>query len=314
MQSRRELLAAAGIAAIAAIARPVADAFGSASQPKTAVNFDVPANACDCHVHIIGDGRRFPYAASRVYTPETASVAELRSLHRSLHIDRVVVVQSTVYGTDNALTLDAIKQIGPRARGIAVLSDSASNAELDEMHRGGIRGIRIHFEAANPFDPELVRQRFKAAIERIRGREWHAEVVASSWREVEALREEVAASAAPVSFDLGVLTLSAVEQQGFKTLQHLLQGGKTYVNIAGPYNDLNYGPIAKPLIAANPRRITWGTNWPHVAHIPGRKVTEITPLDQVDDGRDLNRLPTWATDAAQVKLILVENPARLYGF
>jgi predicted TIM-barrel fold metal-dependent hydrolase len=314
MQSRRELLAGAGIAAIAAFAGPVRDAFGSAAQPKTPVDFDVPANACDCHVHIIGDGRRFPYAASRVYTPETASVAELRTLHRTLHIDRVVVVQSTVYGADNACTLDAIKQIGPSARGIAVLSDATSSADLDEMHRGGIRGVRIHFEALKTFDAELVRKSFRAAAERIRGRKWHLEVVAADWREVEALREEVAASEAPVSFDLGVLTLSAVDPQGFKTLQGMLQGGKTYVNIAGPYNDLNYAPIAKPLIAANPERITWGSNWPHVARLPGRTVTEITPLAQVDDGRDLNRLPTWTANAAELKLILVENPARLYGF
>ena len=110
------------------------------------------------------------------------------------------------------------------------------------------------------------------------------------------------------------MTLSPVDPAGFNTLLSLLRGGKTYVDIAGPYNNLDYARIAKPLIAANPQRITWGTNWPHVARIPGRKFTEITPMDQVDDGRDINRLPTWTSGADQLKLILVENPARLYGF
>jgi len=314
MQSRRDILIGAGLAGIAALARPVTSAFAIASQPSTPVNFDVPAGACDSHVHIIGDARQFPFAASRIYTPETASVAELRSLHRALHIDRVVIVQATVYGADNSCVLNAIKQIGPGARGIAVLSDTTSSAELDEMHRGGIRGIRIHFEETSPFDPALVRQRLKAALERIKGRKWHVEIVASSWREVEAIRGEVTASAEPVSFDLGVLTLSPVDQHGFNTLQGLLRSGKAYVDIAGPYNDPDYGRITKPLIAANPHRITWGSNWPHVARFPGRKITEISPMAQVDDGRDLNRLGEWTTGAAQRKLILVENPARLYGF
>jgi predicted TIM-barrel fold metal-dependent hydrolase len=248
-----------------------------------------------------------------MYTPEGASVAELRSVHRALHIERVVVVQPSFYGADNSCTLDAIKQIGPNARGIAVLSDTASGKDLDEMRRAGIRGIRIHFEGAKPFDPASVRQHFKAATERIKGRDWHVEIVAS-WQELEAIREDVAASPVPVSFDLGVLALSGVDQTGFGALVSLLRSGKIYVNIAGPYTDPHYDRIAKPLIAANPQRVTWGTNWPHVARNPEVKVTEVSPLAQVDDGRDLNRLPTWTTGADQLKLILVENPARLYGF
>ncbi len=299
------------MAGIAALVRPAKSAFGIASQPSTPVNFAVPAGACDCHIHIIGDSRRFPFSASRMYTPEGASVAELRSVHRALHIERVVVVQPSFYGADNSCTLDAIKQIGPNARGIAVLGDAASG--LDEMHRAGIRGIRIHFEAAKPFDPASVRQHFKAATERIKGRDWHVEIVAS-WQELEAIREDVAASPVPVSFDLGVLALSGVDQTGFGALVSLLRSGKSYVNIAGPYTDPHYDRIARPLIAANPQRVTWGTNWPHVARNPEVKITEVSSLAQVDDGRDLNRLPTWTTGADQLKLILVENPARLYGF
>src|SRR5579872_3896913 len=105
MLSRRDVLIRAGMAGVAALARPIASAFASASQPMTPVNFAVPANACDCHTHIFGDPARFPFTASRVYTPETASIAEMRSLHRALHMSRVVIVQPSVYGTDNSCTI-----------------------------------------------------------------------------------------------------------------------------------------------------------------------------------------------------------------
>jgi predicted TIM-barrel fold metal-dependent hydrolase len=302
------------MAGVAAIARPITRVLASAAQPRTPVHFDVPAGACDCHTHIIGHPRRFPFAASRTYTPETASVEEMRSLHRALHMDRVVVVQPTVYGADNSCMLDALAQIGPNARGIAVMTSDTSNAELDRLHRGGVRGIRIHVGGDGPFDPGLVRQRFSAAVDRIKGRGWHVELVASSSAEIDVIGEEATASTVPVSFDFGTLDSLGVDEPGFATLLRLLRSGNVYVNIAGPYLDPHVARKTTALIAANPRRITWGSNWPHVARIPGRPITEVTPLDQIDDGRDLNRLATWTSSAAERRLILVENPARLYGF
>lgn len=318
MPSRRDMLVATAIAGATALARPIATVFARAAQPTTPVDFDVPAGACDCHTHIIGDPRRFPFAASRAYTPETASVAEMRALHRALHTGRVVVVQPTVYGADNSCLLDALKEIGPSARGIAVITDTTTISDLDAMHRGGIRGIRIHVGTGPSegvrFDPKVVRQRFNAAVDRIKGRGWHVEMVASSSAEIEALSEAVSTAAVPVSFDFGTLNGLSVDHAGFKTLLGLLKGGNAYVNIAGPYLDPSVAVVARALITANPARITWGSNWPHVARIPGRPITEVTPLDAVDDGRDFNRLPTWTSSAATRRLILVENPARLYGF
>src|SRR6266542_4751827 len=124
--SRRELL----LRAAAFVA--------TASQPRTLINFDVPAGACDCHTHIFGDPKRFSMIPSRVYTPEPASVEEVRALHRALHMDRVVVVQPSVYGTDNACTLDAVRQLGSRARAVAVIdvqAPSASDTWLADMDR-----------------------------------------------------------------------------------------------------------------------------------------------------------------------------------
>src|SRR5947208_17069469 len=150
------------MAGAAALLRPLKAAFAEPSHTPTKLSFKVPADACDCHVHIFGDRQRFPMSSPRTYTPAAASVDELLALHRALHIDRVVIVQPSVYGTDNSCTLDAIKQLGPRARGIAVIDERVSDAALDEMDRGGIRGVRLNLATAGVTAPAAARQRFDA--------------------------------------------------------------------------------------------------------------------------------------------------------
>src|SRR5438270_14077140 len=122
MPSRRDvLIAAAGVSA-AAFVRPLSSVFAAVSQPMTPANFKVPKGACDCHTHIF-DPQRFPFAATRTYTPDPATVPELKEMHRKLHIDRTVIVQASVYGTDNAVTIDAVKQLGSASRGVAVIDE-----------------------------------------------------------------------------------------------------------------------------------------------------------------------------------------------
>jgi predicted TIM-barrel fold metal-dependent hydrolase len=114
-----------------------------------------------------------------------------------------------------------------------------------------------------------------------------------------------------------------LDQPGFADLLDLVKSGKAYVKISGAYRASTQGPdysdaapLAKALITANPERIIWGTDWPHPDSVtpPGRKPTDVTPLYQIDDGRLLNQLAVWAPDTAVRKTILVDNPARLYGF
>jgi predicted TIM-barrel fold metal-dependent hydrolase len=322
MLTRRDALIGAGIAGVAFFTRRTT-VFASASQPTTPVNFDVPKGACDCHTHIFGDPQRFPYAAGRVFTPESASIEEMRSLHRALHTDRVVIVQPSVYGTDNSCTLDAIEELGPGARGIAAIDEKTSDAALDRMHEGGIRGIRINLETAGQTDPSVARQRFKASLERITGRSsWHIELY-TRLSVIEAIKDQLMASPVPISFDHfgGAQAALGPQQSGFDVLLTLVRSGNAYVKISAPYRSSkrapdypDVAPLAKALIAANPQRIIWGTDWPHPAQIPGRKPEEVTPLYQIDDGRDLNMVALWAPDPAQRKTILVDNPARLYGF
>lgn len=323
MLTRRDILIGTGLAGVAALARPMASVFASAAQPKTPVNFKVPAGACDCHTHIFGDPQKFSFATPRVYTPETASVEEMRSLHGALHVQRVAIVQPTVYGTDNSCTIDAVKQLAPDARGIIALGDNVSEADLDEMHRGGIRGVRINLETRGQVDPELARQRVKTTIERIKDRKkWHIEIY-TRLSVIEALKDQVTASPVPISFDHfgGAQGPLGLDQPGFATLLSLVHTGKAYVKVSAPYRsskqapdypDVN--PLGKALIGANPHRIIWGSDWPHPAQIPGRAMTEVTPLFQIDDGRDLNQLASWTSSASQLKLILTENPACFYGF
>jgi predicted TIM-barrel fold metal-dependent hydrolase len=322
MLSRRDLLA--GAVAAAVLGRRSATVRASASQPATPVAFDVPPGACDCHTHIFGDTRRFPFAAERVYTPEPASIPEMRTLHRALHIDRVVIVQPSVYGTDNACTLDAVDQLGSRARAVVVVDDAVSAAALDRMHRGGARGVRINLATSNQTNPSVARRRLQRAVEQLKGRPWHIQIY-TTLPVIDAIKDQVMQSPIPVVFDHfgGAQASAGTTQTGFDSLVGLVKSGKAYVKISGAYRSssrqpdyADAAPLAKALIAANPHRILWGSDWPHPdsARVDGRQTTDIAPLIQIDDGRLLNQLPVWAADAALRKTVLVDNPSRLYGY
>ena len=324
MLSRRDALLGAAVAGVAAFVRRPTTLSAKASQPATPVDFDVPAGACDCHTHIFGDSPRFSFTPSRAYTPETASIEEMRALHRTLHTDRVVIVQPSVYGTDNACTLDAIRQLGSDARGVAVIDDKTPDAALDKMARGGIRGIRVNLEAAGLTDPAAGRRRLQAAIQRVKSRTWHVQVY-TRLSVIKGLEDQVLASPIPIVFDHfgGAEASLGVRQPGFDALLNLVRTGHAYVKVSGAYRSstqlpdyADVAPLAKALIAANPQQVLWGTDWPHPDSSPvtGRKPTDVAQLLPIDDGRVFNQLATWAPDATERRMILVDNPARLYGF
>jgi len=299
-------------------------AFATAAQPSTPVNFELPAGACDCHTHIHGDPAKFPFFDGRVYTPELASPEEMSALHKALHIERVVIVTPSVYGTDNSATLFGMMARGATARGIAVIDDKTPDAELDSMTKAGFRGIRLNLATGGVADPNVGRPRFLAAVERVKNRNWHIQLY-TGLPMISALKDSFAASPVPVVFDHfgGAQAALGVDQPGFADLLELVKSGKAYVKISGAYRASKLGPdfadaapLAQALIAANPDRIVWGTDWPHPdsSTVPGRKPTDVAPLFQIDDGRLLNQLPVWAPDAEIRTKILVDNPARLYGF
>lgn len=323
MITRRKVLLGSLAAGAGAILRSKFLVAG-ASQPSTPVNFAVPPNACDCHTHIFGDPRQFPWFSGRTYTPESASVAEMRALHRALHMDRVVIVNPSVYGADNSCTLDAMKQLGPRARGIAVIDDKTSAGLLEEMDHAGIRGIRLNFENFGQTNPEVARKAFQSAVERLAGRKWHIQIY-TRLPVIESLHKEIMAAPLPVVLDHfgGAQAPLGTPQAGFDTMLDLVRSGRVYVKISAAYRTsakppdyVEAAPLAKALIAANAQRILWGSDWPHPTGgaLPGHQASDLAPLLQIDDGHLLNQLAVWAPDPAVRKIILVDNPARLYGY
>ena len=205
-----------------------------------------------------------------------------------------------------------------------MIDDKTPDSALDTMHQQGFRGIRLNLATGGVNDPNVGRSRFTAAVDRMKVRGWHVQLY-TTLAMISAIKDLVDAAPVPVVFDHfgGAQAALGLEQPGFADLIALVKSGKAYVKISGAYRSSklapdyqDVAPFAQALIAANPERIVWGTDWPHPDSVtpPGKKPTDVTPLFQIDDGRLLNQLPVWAPDAAVRQKILVDNPARLYGF
>jgi predicted TIM-barrel fold metal-dependent hydrolase len=286
----------------------------------------VPAHppAERCHTHIFGDSNRFPFWSDRTYTPEIASVQESLTLQRTLRLSRIVIVNSLVYGTDNSCMADALRHIGSKARGIALVDEATSDGQLDALAAVGVRGIRLNFVDLGTPDAGAMRRRFQDAVTKVRARDWHVQVY-SQLPVVQALADDVMQASIPVVFDhfAGARASLGREQTGFSVLVDLVRTGKAWVKLSAAYRISerspkypDVAPLAQSLIAASSRRVLWGTDWPHPdsTRHPDRKPTDIAPLLQVDDGELLNQLPVWAPDESVRKRMLVDNPASLYAY
>ena len=177
MLSRREILVGGAMAGLSGIVRGNL-AYAAASMPSTKVNFDVPPGATDCAVHVY-EPKRFPYWQGRTYTPEPATVAELRQVLQALGLERVVVVQATPYGTDNTCVVASLRELGNRARGVAIIDEKTPDASLDEMHQAGVRGVRLSLNATS--DAATARQRLKMTVDQLRTRKnWSLQISANA--------------------------------------------------------------------------------------------------------------------------------------
>ena len=313
MLTRRGILISGLMAGASGMFRHGGSAHAVAAQPVTKVSFDVPPGATDCAVHVFGDLKRHPYWNGRTYTPEPATVAELKQVMRALRLDRVVVVQASTYGTDNSCVVDSIRELGSGARGVAVIDEKTTEASLDDMHRGGVRGIRLSLGNQGVTDLAGARQRLKTADDRMKNRKGWSVLISGSPATWEALRVELAAFAVPIVINhFGEPRVAdGVGQPGFTTVLNLVKSGKAYVKLSNAdtltsrpdMSDVT--PYAKALISANPQRIVWGTAWPHpsAGAVPGRKPTDLALHRQTDDGRVMNMLAVWAPDAAMRKMI-----------
>lgn len=281
----------------------------------------LPRGACDCHTHVFGAADRFPFDPGRSYTPGEADVDALSAHQRALGLDRVVIVQPSPYGTDNRCTLDAVRRLGAGARAVAVIGPELSAAALRELHAAGVRGVRINLETAGEHDPAVAGRLLREAAEQVAPLGWHVQVY-TNIAVLAALRDDILALPTPLVVDHFGRAMAAAgpRQPGFDVLLELVRGGRVWVKLSAAHRIAaapdDAGPIAAALIAANKARMLWGSDWPHPGGQArtGAERDAIEAFNPVDDGRALERLRRWAGDAETLRMILVDNPARLYGF
>jgi predicted TIM-barrel fold metal-dependent hydrolase len=283
----------------------------------------LPPNACDCHVHVIGPAERYPFVPTRVYTPGDALEASLEALHARLGIARVVVVHPSVYGTDNSRTLDGLKRLGARARGIAVIDNDTTNAELDQMHRAGVRGVRVNIATAGMNDPEEALRQIRWNAARVSHLGWHVQVL-TKLEVIDALGSALTKLPTPLvvdHFGLLVPTLG-LEQPGFEMLCKLVATGRVNVKLSaierltGAGRGMVMLPFIRALAEANIKALVWGSDWPHTGGGRGqrRAPTDIEPFQPLNDANALTVLAHAIPDAGARADILVHTPARLYDF
>jgi predicted TIM-barrel fold metal-dependent hydrolase len=278
-----------------------------------------PPKSCDCHVHVIGPKSVFPLAPGHRYTPRDALADELAGMLKRLGMDRVVLVQPSFYGTDNACMLDAMLRLD-NARGVAVLPAYVAHAELDELHAQGIRGLRVNVATYGGAPMETIRAGIAAATTLCVNHGWHVQIFVDA-ASIEPLSPILLGLPVPVVIDHFGLIGPDNADGPVRALVKLLESGNIWVKISGAYRIAddptakNIDPLARVLCKANPERIVWGSDWPHTPHHgaavhPGVEL----PFQKIDTRGLLDLLPRWLDDDALVRRVLVDNPAALYGF
>jgi len=270
----------------------------------------LPAGACDSHMHIFDP--RFAPSAHWTRTPPRAEVAAYRELQARLGTSRTVVVQPAAYGFDNAVTVDAIAQLGlASARGVAVIAPTIVDAELRELDRLGVRGVRFtqHDPSTAVTTPDMI----EPVAARIAELGWHVQIHLRAEQLAE-MAEMIARLPCTIVIDhmARIPPAQGVDHPAFDLVKRLLDSGRAWVKLSGAYLDSRSGPpgyidvraVARALIRYAPDRCVWGSDWPHPTE------TETKP----DDAALLDLLSEWSTNDETRRRILVENPAVLYAF
>jgi predicted TIM-barrel fold metal-dependent hydrolase len=277
------------------------------AQPRTP-QWRAPAGSVDCHIHVFGPAERYPWSPERGYTPPDALLEDYALVQERLGLERAVVVQPSVYGTDNRRTHDAVVQLGRNGRGVAVLPMDVEAAELARLHDAGFRATRLNL--VSPGSASL--DGIEALAEKIAVHGWHLvlhvaqQILHDHGARLAALPVELVFDHfGPLDFALGP------DQPTMQELLGLLRGGRAWMKISCAYR-IDHGPAPWPaaspfaelLLREVPDRLNWGTDWPH----PG------PPGPMPNDGDLLDGLWQWCRDEALYRQILADNPVRLYGF
>ncbi len=271
--------------------------------------FAMPPGACDTHVHVFGPQAQFPFSDARSYTPEDCTVEGLMQLHAVLGIERAVIVHGGAHGTDNRATLAALDRHPDRLRGVAVIPSGLPRAELEGMHRRGMRGCRmskvVSGGASFAHLGGLAEETFDFG--------WHLVLHFNKATELVEVAPQLLQIKSPFVLD-HLARISAAEGVGsepFRTLLRLLDTDRCWIKLASlyrlssePYPHRDMLPMIEKVVALRPDRILWGSNWPH----------PICPVAMPNDGDLVDLIPAWLPDRRTQQLALVDNPALLYGF
>jgi len=272
--------------------------------------FRPPPLACDAHCHIFGPASKFPYAPDAAYHPSDAPFEGLQKLHGILGIERAVIVHASCHGSDMRATLDGIARSNGRYRGTAIIDEGYTEKDFERMDAGGIRGVRFNFVKHLGGRPDMAF--FQRTVARVKEMGWHLilHLDATDLVEFDAMFRKIPV---PMVIDhMGrVKAADGLEQQPFKVLLEWMKNERFWVKVCGPERVSSMGPpftdavpFARKLIEAAPERILWGTDWPHPnvgKHMP-------------NDGDLMDLFAQMAPTPDLQKKILVDNPARLYGF
>ncbi|SSW71995.1 amidohydrolase family protein [Achromobacter agilis] len=272
----------------------------------------LPTDACDCHVHIL-DPDRFPYAQARAYTPPPAPVAQLRQFHQGLGIGRTVVVQPSCYAFDNSALCSALDTLGlEAARGVAVVDvERVSDGELERLSHLGVRGVRLNFHVQGANEAASA---CKLAADRIQPFGWHLQLYADV-QTLTALGPTLENLPVPVVLDhFGGGAAAA------PTVARLMHAPGVWVKLSAPYRvSRNFDelvPLVHELMDSADDRLLWASDWPHTGGSGGqaRHPEKIEPFRQVNVQADLHALHAAIGDDRRFRALMVDNPARLYGF
>lgn len=276
-------------------------------QPR-APSFKMPEGATDCHAHVFGARDKYGWAGDRLYTPPPVFLKDYLAMLDALGSARGVIVQSGVHGTNNEVLIDSIAASNGRLRGIALIPADISDAELDRLNAAGVRGFRANLVAGTGVQFDASRE-LAARVARLG---WHVQYLLDIEKFPD-LDRVLADFPVEVMIDhMGRPdTRGGIEAPGFQALIRFLQSGRGWSKLSAPYRTSRaappYADIAKfahALVSAAPDRLVWGTDWPHV----------MMESAMPNTGLFAELLATWVPDEAVRKRILVDNPARLYGF
>lgn len=277
--------------------------------------FALPPGACDCHAHVLGPFARYPLATVRPYDPPEAPLARLAGMLATMGLDRVVIAHVSAHGMDLSVTLDAIAQLGERARGTAMLRPEVGASQLQALHAAGMRGVRLSlaYGAETPLDE----RHLQLWAERIAPFGWHLALWPSGPQELRLLERVAPRLPVPVVLDHlashGWFVGGQAQDDGLAVLEGLLSSGNAWLKLSGMYRagagSAPWEPLVAPLARLAPaylHRMLWASDWPYV----GLHDAALRPRS----GELLDWLARIGLDAAQREQVLVRNPEALYGF